>query len=194
MASDHPRGTQPPQGMQAEGTVPGPHARTPAPPASGQRTPTAHPEDEQPGKDEGLTSDVPPNGARHPPQDALTPPHKAQRQLARAHAVRVVLGPPRPHHPCPGHTGNGSSLPALRDGRSGEGQRLTPDAPHNCGRPTPRDGPPPPSRHAAPGRTCKPRGQCWTDKRKMMVVCASQNCGTNSNKIPWGALLPILGI
>ena len=26
----HPRGTQPPQGMQAEGTVPGPHTRIPA--------------------------------------------------------------------------------------------------------------------------------------------------------------------
>ena len=31
----HPRSTQPPQGMQAEGTVPGPHTRTPAPKAHG---------------------------------------------------------------------------------------------------------------------------------------------------------------
>ena len=42
-------------------------------------------------------------------------------------------------------------LPAPEDGRSGEGQRLTPDAPHNSGRPSPPgDGPPPPPRHAAP--------------------------------------------
>ena len=42
-------------------------------------------------------------------------------------------------------------LPAAEDGRSGEGQRLTPDAPHNGGRPPPPgDGPPPPPRHAAP--------------------------------------------
>ena len=42
-------------------------------------------------------------------------------------------------------------LPAPEDGRSGEGQRLTPDAPHNSGRtPPPGDGPPPPPRHAAP--------------------------------------------
>ena len=42
-------------------------------------------------------------------------------------------------------------LPAPEDGRSGEGQRLTPDAPHNGGRPPPPgDGPPPPPRHAAP--------------------------------------------
>ena len=34
-APNHPRGTQPPQGMQAEGTVPGPRTRTPAPTARG---------------------------------------------------------------------------------------------------------------------------------------------------------------
>ena len=32
--------------------------------------------------------------------------------------------------------------PAPRDGRRGEGQRLTPDAPHNAGRPTPPGRPP----------------------------------------------------
>ena len=42
-------------------------------------------------------------------------------------------------------------LPDPEDGRSGEGQRLTPDAPHNSGRPPPRgDSLPPPPRHAAP--------------------------------------------
>ena len=51
-----------------------------------------------------------------------------------------VLGPPCPHHPCPGHMGKGSKPPAPRDGRPGEGQRLTPDAPHIVGRPPPRDG------------------------------------------------------
>ena len=42
-APDHPRGTQPPQGMQAKGTVLGPHSHTPAPTARGWRTPTARP-------------------------------------------------------------------------------------------------------------------------------------------------------
>ena len=42
-APHHPHGTQPPQGMQAEGTVLGPHTHTPAPTACGWRTPTAHP-------------------------------------------------------------------------------------------------------------------------------------------------------
>ena len=43
-APDHPRSTQPPRGMQAEGTVLGPHNHTPAPTARGLRTPTAPPE------------------------------------------------------------------------------------------------------------------------------------------------------
>ena len=42
-------------------------------------------------------------------------------------------------------------LPAPEDGRPVEGQRLTPDAPHNGGRPPPPgDCPPPPHRHAVP--------------------------------------------
>ena len=41
--------------------------------------------------------------------------------------------------------------PAPGGGRRREGQRLTPDAPRNGGRPPPPgDGPPPPLRHAAP--------------------------------------------
>ena len=64
----HPRGTQPPQGMQAEGTVPGPHTSTPAPTARGRRTPTARPEGRQSGEGERLTSDAPHNGEGHPPQ------------------------------------------------------------------------------------------------------------------------------
>ena len=51
--------------------------------------------------------------------------------------MQLVLGPPYPHHPCPGHRGNGSWLPAPREGQPGEGQRLTPHAPDNGGRPSP---------------------------------------------------------
>ena len=132
----HPRGTQPPQGMQAKGTVLGPHTHTPAPTTHVWRTPTAS------GRAVGVgtTPDL-----RRPSQCRKTPPpgtpfrhpHSEQRRPARAHAVGPVLGPqartdrtrdtlvarPRP--------------PALEDGRPGEGQRLTPDAPHNGGRPTP---------------------------------------------------------
>ena len=77
-------------------------------------------------------------------------PHGAQRQPARACAVGPVQGPhartdrtrdTRVAEPC---------LPAPEDGRPGEGQRLTPDAPHNGGGHPPGDGPPPPPRQAAP--------------------------------------------
>ena len=67
-APHHPRGTQPPQGMQAKGTVFGPHTPTPAPTARGWRTPTARPVGGQSGEGERLTSDAPQNGGRHPPR------------------------------------------------------------------------------------------------------------------------------
>ena len=71
----------------------------------------------------------------------LRHPHCEQSQPARAHAVGPVLGPhartdrtrdTRVAEPWP---------PAPEDGRPGEGQRLTPDAPHNGGRHTPRGRP-----------------------------------------------------
>ena len=61
----HPRGMQPPQGMQAKGTVLGPHTQTPAPTARGWRTPTARPVDGQSGEGQRLTPDAPHNGGRH---------------------------------------------------------------------------------------------------------------------------------
>ena len=73
-----------------------------------------------------------------PPGMPFHHPHSEQRRPARAHAVGPVLSP---------HARTDSTrdtrvaeprLPAPEDGRLGEGQRLTPDAPHNGG------GPPPP--------------------------------------------------
>ena len=79
-----------------------------------------------------------------PPGTPFRHPHSEQRRPARAHAVEPVLGP----HARTDRTRNTRvavpRLPAPEDGRSGEGQRLTPDAPHNSGRPPPPgDGPPP---------------------------------------------------
>ena len=54
-APHHPRGTQPPQGMQAKGTVLGPHTDTPAPTARGWWTPTARPVCGQSGEGQRLT-------------------------------------------------------------------------------------------------------------------------------------------
>ena len=67
-APHHPRGTQPPQGMQARGTVLGPQTHTPAPTACGWRTPTARPVGGQSGEGQRLTSDAPHNGGRQPPR------------------------------------------------------------------------------------------------------------------------------
>ena len=67
-APHHPRGTQPPRGMQAKGTVLGPHTHTPAPTAREWRTPTARPVSGQSGEGQRLTSDAPHNGGRHPPR------------------------------------------------------------------------------------------------------------------------------
>ena len=97
---------------------------------------------------------------RRPPQWWKAPPpgmpfrhsHSEQRRPARAHAaVGPVLGP----HARTDRTRDTRDaepwLPAPEDGRLEEGQRLTPGAPDNGGRPPPpRDGPPPPPRHAAP--------------------------------------------
>ena len=86
-----------------------------------------------------------------PPGMPFRHPHSEQRRPARAHAVGPVLGP----HAITDRTRNTRvavpRLPAPEDWRSGEGRRLTPDAPHNGGRPPPPgDSPPPTPRHAAP--------------------------------------------
>ena len=67
-APHHPRGTQPPRGMQAKGTVLGPHTHTPAPIAHWWRTPTARPVGGQSGEGQRLISDAPHNAGRHPPR------------------------------------------------------------------------------------------------------------------------------
>ena len=104
------------------------------------------------GEGQCLTSDAPHNGGRHPPPGKpFRHPHSKQRWPARAHAVGPVLGP----HARTDRTRDTRVaepwLPAPEDGRPGEGQHLTPDAPHNGGRPPPPGtAPPPPPRHAAP--------------------------------------------
>ena len=86
-----------------------------------------------------------------PPGTPFRHPHSEQRRPARAHAVGPLLGP----HARTDRTRNTRVaepwLPAPEDGQPGEGQRLTPDAPHNGGQPAPpRTARTPPPRHAAP--------------------------------------------
>ena len=93
-----------------------------------------------------------------PPGMPFRHPHSQQHRPARAHAVGPVLGP----HARTDRTRDTRvaepRLPTQEDGQPGEGQRLTPDTPHNGGRP-----PPPGTAPAArsPHRACRPRGQCW---------------------------------
>ena len=88
-----------------------------------------------------------------PPGTPFRHPHSEQRRPARAHSVGPVLGPhartdrtrdTRDAEPWP---------PAPEDGRPGEGQRLTPGAPHNGGKHPPGDALPPPPRRATPARS-----------------------------------------
>ena len=85
-----------------------------------------------------------------PPGKALCHPHSEQRRPTRAHAVGLVLGP----HARTDRTRDIQVaepwLSAPEDGWPGEGQRLTPDALHNGGRPPPRGRPPPTPWRAAP--------------------------------------------
>ena len=132
---------QPPQVMQAKGTVLGPHIHTPAPTARGWRTPTARPVGGQSGEGQRLTSDAPHNGGRHPPRGRPSATPTASNAGPHGCMLWGRCWVPTPASTAPGTHGSGT--PAARpgthgsDGRPGEGQRLTPDAPHNGGRPSP---------------------------------------------------------
>ena len=134
-APRRPRGMQPPQGMQAKGTVLGSNTQAAAPTARGWRTPTARPIGGQSGEGQRLTSDAshtvvegaPPGDTLPPPPQRATPARRGARcgagegPHARADRTRDTrVAEPR--------------LPAPGDGRPGEGQHLTPDAPRNDGK------------------------------------------------------------
>ena len=161
-ASHHPRGTQPPQSMQGKGTVLGPHTHTPAPTARGWRTPTARPVGGQSGEGQRLTSDAPHNGERHPPRGrrSATPTASNAGPQGRTLWGRCWVPTPAPTAPRTTRVAE-PWLPAPKDGRPGEGQRLTPDAPRNGGRPPPRGRPPTTPAARSPHRACRPRGHCW---------------------------------
>ena len=89
-------------------------------------------------------------------------PHSEQRRPAGAHAVGPVLGPHARIDRTQDTRVAEPWLPAPEDGRPGEGQRLTPGAPHNGGRHPPRGRPsaiPTASNAGLQGRTLW--GRCW---------------------------------
>ena len=114
-----------------------------------------------------------------PPGTPFRHPHSEQRWPARAHDVGPVLGP----HARIDRTRDTRVaepwLPAPEDERPGEGQRLTPGAPHNGGRHPPRGRPSatPTASGAGPqGRTLW--GRCWAH------TSASTAPGTHGSRNP----------
>ena len=119
-ALHQPRGTQPPQGMQAKGTVLGPHTRTPAPTARGWRTPTARPEGGQSGEGERLTSDAPHNGKRHPPRGRHSATPTASNAGPQGRTLWGRCWVPTPAPTAPGtHGSRNPGCPPQRTGGRG---------------------------------------------------------------------------
>ena len=87
-----------------------------------------------------------------PPGTPFRHPHSEQRRPARAHAVRPVLGPHARTFRTRDTRVAEPWLPAPEDGRPGEGQRLTPGAPHKGGKHPPGDALPPPPQRATAAR------------------------------------------
>ena len=161
-APHHPRSMQPPQGMQAKGTVLGSHTRTPAPTARGWRTPTARPVGGQLGEGRRLASGAPHNGGRHLPGDALPPPPQRATPARNGTRCEAGAGSPRPHRPHPGHTGRGTLAARSRGRAAGGGTAPDTRRPSQRWQATPPRGRPPTTPAAcSPHRACRPRGQCW---------------------------------
>ena len=123
-----------PARAHAVGPMLGPHART----DRTRDTPDAEPwlpapEDGRPGEGQCLTPGAPHNGGRPAPPG--TAPHhlRGMQPQQGMQAAGTVLGS-HTHTPAP--TARVWRTPTARpvDGQSGEGRRLTPDAPHNGGR------------------------------------------------------------
>ena len=93
------------------------------------------------------------------PQTSNLPPTPRRATTARKGArCGAGAGSRRRNQPRPGKTVAELCLRAPRDGRPGEGQHLTPDAPHKGGRPAPPGLPLTTPRHAAPRRAYKRKG------------------------------------
>ena len=150
-APHHPNGTQPPTGHAGQrDSVGPPHPHTRAH-STWVADPNGPPSRRAVGGGGAPDLRCPSQRWKAPPPGTpFRHPHSEQRRPARAHAVGPVLGPHARTDRTQDTRVTEPRLPAPEDGRPREGQRLTPDAPHNGGSPPPpRDGPPPPPRHAA---------------------------------------------
>ena len=125
----------------------------------------------QSGEGQRLASDAPHNDGRQPPGDALPPPAQRATPARRGARCGAGAGSPRPHRPHPGHRVAKNWLPTPEGRRPGEGQRLTPGAPHDDGRHPPggRPSATPTASNAGPqGRTLWNR--CWVTGRGTLAA------------------------
>ena len=137
-APHHPRGTQLPAEHASQVDSAGP----PHPHTSSHSTWVAGPDSPPTGRAAGGGEAPEPRRPSQrrkapPPGTPLRQPQSTQQRLARAHAVGPVLGPHA-------HTNRTRETrvaeprrPAPKGAQPGQGQRLTPDAPHNGDRPPP---------------------------------------------------------
>ena len=99
--------------------------------------PAARPEDRQPGEGERLNTDAPHNGARHPPRGRPPATPTARNNSSQERTLWGRCWAPHPDQPRPGDTCHGTLAIRPKGRAAEEGQRLTPQAPHNGGRPPP---------------------------------------------------------
>ena len=159
-----PRGTQPPTGHARQGDSAGP----PSPHSRADSTWVTDPDSPPGGRavGEGRAPEFrrPSHWRKAPPSG--TPschPRSTQRRLERAPSVGPVLGPHADTNRTRGTRVAEPRPSAPKGGRPGEGQRLTPDAPCNGGRPPPPGTAPrhprgiqPPAGHASQGDSAGP--------------------------------------
>ena len=161
----HPHSEQRrPARAHAVGLVLGPHARIDRTRDTRVAEPWLRaPEDEQPGEGQRLTPGAPHNGGRHPPRGRPSATPTARNAGPQGRTLWGRCWVPTPTPTAPGtHGSRNPWLHAPEDERPGEGQRLTPGAPHNGGRHPPRGRPSatPIASNASPqGRTLW--GRCW---------------------------------
>ena len=141
-APHHPRCTQPPQGMQGQGTVLGPHTHTSAPTARGWRTPTARPAGGHSGEGQRLTPDAPHNGGRHPPRGRPSATSTAGNAGLQGRTLWGWCWVHTPAPTAPGTPGCGTLAPRSRGRAAGGG--TAPDTRRSSQR---WQAPPPPFRH-----------------------------------------------
>ena len=119
-APHHPNGTQPPQSMQAKGTVLRPHTHTPAPTARGWQTRTARRVGGQSAEGERLTSDAPRNGGRHPPRGCPSACPTASKAGPQGRTLWGRCWVPTPAPTAPGtHGSRNPGCPPQRTGGRG---------------------------------------------------------------------------